>query len=516
MINYQKYILASALLIAFSSCTGNFEEYNKNPYGPTAEDMLGDNVETGLLIQNMLPAIVQGQQNNSQMIDQMVGLEYGGHASMINPWGNSGNFYTYNPRQGWYGIPFTTTMPQIYTNFFKISKATDKKGVVYAWSQILRVAATMKISDCYGPVPYSKVDGESYSVAYDSEQELYTAMFTDLDEAITTLSAAVASGANFNTLADFDYVYGGNFNRWIKYANSLKLRMAMRIVNANPSLAQQKAEEAVADGVMTEANDAAYSSFNDGMNPYYRASYTWNGGEFRVSASLTSFLDGYGDPRLEKVAANSDYGYIGVRNGISQTASSFASYQSFSAPAIGENDKLLIMSAAEVYFLRAEGALRGWSMGGTAQTLYETGIETSMNEKGTSLGSYLTNENVPADYTDPIKSANNIKAQTTICPKWDDAANFETNLERIITQKWIATFPSGWETWADVRRTGYPKLFPVVDNLSGGVVSSDRGMRRLPYPQEEYNTNTANVQAAVGLLGGADNAGTDLWWAKND
>ncbi len=502
--------------LLLSSCTGNFEEYNKNPYGPTAEDMLGDNVETGMLIKNMLPAIVQGQQNNSQMIDQMVGLEYGGHASMINPWGNSGNFYTYNPRQGWYGIPFTTTMPQIYTNFFKISSSTGKKGVVYAWAQIIRVAATMKISDCYGPMPYSKVDGESYSVAYDSEKDLYNAMFTDLDEAITSISAALASGADFSTLADFDYVYSGNFDKWLKYANSLKLRMAMRIVNADAALAQKKAEEAVESGVMTEASDAAYSSFNDGMNPFYRAAFTWNGGEFRISASMTSFLNGYADPRLEKYAIACDKGYVGVRNGINQTAATFAKYQTFSEPAIGEGDKLLVMSAAEVYFLRAEGALRGWNMGASAKDLYEAGITTSMQEKGASIGSYLTNTKTPADYTDHYKSKNSIKAQTTICPKWDDAANFETNLERIITQKWIATYPSGWESWADIRRTGYPKLFPVVDNLSGGVVSSERGMRRLPFPQDEYNTNADNIAAAVNLLGGADDAGTDLWWAKKN
>ena len=107
-------------------------------------------------------------------------------------------------------------------------------------------------------------------------------------------------------------------------------------------------------------------------------------------------------------------------------------------------------------------------------------------------------------------------AASTICPAYDEMADFEVNLERIMVQKWIASYPSGWETWADIRRTGYPKLFPVGNNLSGGVVNTDRGMRRLPYPQSEYNTNLTNVNAAVGMLGGADNAGTDLWWAKKN
>lgn len=144
----------AAALVLMTGCTGSFEEYNTNPFGPTPEQMLGDNVETGTLIKNMIPSIAQGQQNNSQMIDQMVGLEYGGQASMINPWGNNGNFYTYNPRLGWIGVTFDTTMPQIYSNYFQIKEKTGGKGLVYAWAQILRVAASMKISDTYGPIPY--------------------------------------------------------------------------------------------------------------------------------------------------------------------------------------------------------------------------------------------------------------------------------------------------------------------------------------------------------------------------
>lgn len=90
------------------------------------------------------------------------------------------------------------------------------------------------------------------------------------------------------------------------------------------------------------------------------------------------------------------------------------------------------------------------------------------------------------------------------------------NLERILVQKWIANFPNGWETWADIRRTGYPKHFQVVNNLNTDGVSKERRMRRLPFPESEYNTNAANVKAAVSMLGGADNSATDLWWAKKN
>ena len=137
-----------------ASCTAKFEEYNTNPYGPTQEDMIGDNASTGSLIRSMIPALAQGQQNNSQMLDQMIGSEFGGQITCIATWGNGGNYYTYNPRIGWYGNMFDTTMPQIYTGFFQIRKLSEGRGLAYQWAQILRVAASMRISDCYGAIPY--------------------------------------------------------------------------------------------------------------------------------------------------------------------------------------------------------------------------------------------------------------------------------------------------------------------------------------------------------------------------
>lgn len=513
------YAVAAGLL---SGCTGRFEEFNKNPYGPTSKDMQGDNVETGALIQAMIPAIVQGQQNNSQMIDQMIGLEFGRHAAMVNPW-NGTNFYTYNPSIGWYGIPYDTTMPQIYTNFFQIRDLTGGSGIVYAWAQIIRIAASLKLSDCYGPIPYSKVTGSEYTVAYDDMPDLFEAMFNDLDEAIATIKSALSSNADMSSLGDFDYVYSGNFTKWVRYANSLKLRMAVRIANADATLAQEKAEEAVSDsyGVIESSSDAAYSTFNDGMNPFYRAGYTWNNGEFKASADITSYMNGYSDPRREVYFDEDASGaYNGARNGVSHTSNSFAAFQSnYSSVHVGQSDPLLIMSAAEVYLLRAEGKLRGWDMGDgkSAQNFYEEGVQMSMEEHGASIGDYLQSEATPADYTGH-EAAYNISAQSDICPKWDESGTFEENLERIIVQKWIASYPSGWETWADFRRTGYPQFFQVYNNLSAssssGTVSSTLGMRRLPFPQSEYNTNNANVTAAAAMLGGADNAATDLWWAK--
>jgi hypothetical protein len=346
-------------------------------------------------------------------------------------------------------------------------------------------------------------------------------MFADLNEGITNLTAAVLSGEDMSSLANFDYIYGADFTKWVKFANTLKLRMAMRVSNVYAS-AQQYAEEAVNSpfGVMTSKGESAWSSFNDGMNPYYRAEITWNGGEFRLSANVSSYLGGYNDPRLALYAKPGTYeeemGIVGVRNGISQTSYSFSQYQLFSTTTIKESDKLLVMSAAEAYFLRAEGALKGWNMGGSAQQLYEAGVTLSFEERGAALGDYLSSEAVPADYVDPYSSSRNATAVSTVTPKWVEG-NSTANLEQILVQKWIASFPNGWERWGDFRRTGYPKMFPVVNNLNTDGVNTERGMRRIPYSEKEYNTNEANVRAAVeAYLGGQDTGATDLWWAKKN
>lgn len=509
------YIVVASMV---AGCTGMFEDYNTNPFGPTQDDMKGDNASTGAHIENMIPALVQGQQNNAQMLDQMIGAEYGGEITCIATWGNGGNYYTYNPRIGWYGNMFDTTMPQIYTGFNQIRKLSGGKGLAYHWAQILRVAASLKISDCYGPIPYSKITGTDFTVAYDSEEDLYKYMFNDLDEAIVALETPVLAGEDMSSLKEYDLVFDGDFRKWVKFANTLKLRMAIRISNVSPELAKQKAEEAVSDviGVMTAADDAAYSSYNDGMNPYYRVAYSWK--EIRVSANITSYLSGYNDPRLPVYVSVSevDNGYTGVRNGIYQSASTQASYTKFSNLNIKESDKLLIMSASEAYFLRAEGALKKWNMNGSARSLYEEGVKTSMEERGVSADYYLYSTSRPAYYNDPTNSSYSQQPLSTVCPRYDESAGDEVNLERILVQKWIANFPNGWETWADIRRTGYPKHFYVVNNLNTDGVSKERRMRRLPFPESEYNTNAANVKAAVSMLGGADNSATDLWWAKKN
>ena len=282
------------------------------------------------------------------------------------------------------------------------------------------------------------------------------------------------------------------------------------------------AEEAVKHeiGVMTSNSDNAQLTLSS-TNPFKVIMYEYNGGDSRISADITTYMNGYNDPRRDAIFTKSTFtksgitnGYFGIRNGIQipdgTTAHAYSNYN------VKIDTKVLWMNAAEVSFLCAEGALRGWDMGNTAKHFYEQGIRLSFEQWGVSgADTYMANTTAtPARYTDPI-GLNSYNGQpSTITIAWDDAASMNTNLERIITQKWLANFPLGQESWSEYRRTGYPKLMPVVINNSGGIVNTNHGARRLAFPQEERIDNRVNYNAAMSLLGGADNMATDVWWAK--
>ena len=134
------------------------------------------------------------------------------------------------------------------------------------------------------------------------------------------------------------------------------------------------------------------------------------------------------------------------------------------------------------------------------------------------MGSYLANTTATeAPYIDPKNAANNIEAGnpqlSTITIAWNDGDTNERKLERIITQKWLSLYPNGPEAWAEQRRTGYPILFKVRKNDSGGLISTDAMIRRIPFTIDT-KISLYNYQQAAQMLNGPDNGGTKLWWDK--
>ena len=176
-------MLGGTLMLGSVSCTESFEDFNTNPKAPTPEQMEGDFASTATLISTMIPVMVQGQENNYQMIDQMIGCEYGRMTCARNHWGSDAYFATYNPSQGWAGTPFNTCMPQIYTPFFQIRDISGGEGLTYHWANLIRIFGTLRVSDCYGPIPFSKIGtGSDYQVAYDDMPDLFNAMLEQEQE----------------------------------------------------------------------------------------------------------------------------------------------------------------------------------------------------------------------------------------------------------------------------------------------------------------------------------------------
>jgi hypothetical protein len=253
-------------------------------------------------------------------------------------------------------------------------------------------------------------------------------------------------------------------------------------------------------------------------NPFNIAVNDWE--QHYAAADIVSYMNGYNDPRRAKYFTVSTFaggGYVGLRSGM--VAANATPLLPCSRPVVnGPSAPMLWINAAEIAFIKAEGALRGWNMGGTAEELYNEGISLSFQQYGVTGATDYINDNTstPGAYTYPLTggTAYNFSPNSFITIKWNNAATEEQKLERIITQKWIAMFPLGAEAWAEFRRTGYPKLAPVVTNNSGGQVPVGSFIKRLVFPDTEYQRNADNVKAAIGLLGGPDSQGTKLWWDK--
>lgn len=489
-----------------TGCTDNFEKYNTNTYSIY-------NADPSVLIPSMVESLMFVQQNNSQMIDQMVG-SLGGYFTLSNRWGGQ-NFDTFNVSDGWNAILYNKHFEDIYVNFFEIQKSTQASGHYYAMARLLRGAAMMRVADCYGPIPYSQVAYGEFYTEYDSAEEVYKKIIEDLSAAASTLYTYSQNNPLAKPLAGNDPIYGGDYGNWARLANSFALRAAIR---SGDRVAAENACSHAAGLIETNAQNAMLNPGVQG-NPYQLAAASW--GDLRVNASIIDYMTGYSDPRCSaffQYSTFNSFRYIGMRSGSAGFNKNDVS--KYSQPNMQTGSLLPVFMAAETHFLRAEAALRKWTMRKTPQMYYEEGVRLSLNQYNVDIkgiDNYLSNGTLkPASHTkDPRGAKFDYNRKTDIKIKWDDKDGTEKNLERIITQKWIANYPMGLEAWAEFRRTGYPELAPAIDNLSGGVIADNvRGMRRLRYPFTERNLNKVNYDKAVKLLGGTDSESTDLFWTK--
>ena len=331
---------------------------------------------------------------------------------------------------------------------------------------------------------------------------------------------------------------------YIRLANSLKLRMAMHIVKVAPEKAQKWAEEAVASGVIEEFNDQMgfFQQWDAIGHPLVKIQ---NWGDIRLSASFESLLMSLNHPytktlfkpnnspidnRVNNETLEANTRICGIRSGVyvgtgqDYSENQYQAYSTFDVEVMSESP-LYLIKWAEVDFLRAEGALRGWEMGGTAQEFYERGIRNAdllepwaadfvSDLYANHVEDYLA-QTTPVEYTniDPIGDGEPWESVTKIGVTWNEGDDNEVKLEKIITQKYLALFPLSTEAWAELRRTGYPKLFPVQNTEDGdGSIKDGDMIRRIPWvPTDPAGKEMVN-KSGIPALGGPDKQATRLWW----
>ena len=411
--------------------------------------------------------------------------------------------------------------------------------------------------DVYGVISYKTENSlwfEENKQSFETVENAYKKVGSELSEIVNTLRLYEKQPYWYkNMMQKMLYRYGKivqdaytgkeGMDTWIRFANSLKLRMAMRIVKVEPQLAKQWAEEAVAGGVIESyEQQVGLTPMNEGFsNPLLDITKTWN--DSRLCASFESLLMSLDHPytkymfnKNSEVLKNNKTGevtpantrIVGLRaGGHFGEDQSYAGNQYVGVSQVNPENiamvPLWLIKCAEVDFLRAEGALRGWDMGGDAQFFYERGIRNASlvdpllfdYDYADLVEAYLQKETA-TDYTyvDPFGDTPDMPSVTKIGVKWNEGDDRETKLEKIITQKYIALYPNSYEAWAELRRTGYPRLFPVLNPQEGDGSLNDGDMiRRIQYPFDYYFSSDGNfVLPIASALGGPNQQATRLWW----
>ncbi|HJD75635.1 SusD/RagB family nutrient-binding outer membrane lipoprotein [Bacteroides reticulotermitis] len=531
LLKYTKFVNGAILTgsLLFTSCTSQFEKWNINPNEVTPDQMEQDNLNTGAYFTQMEKGVFivgkgadgVGLGGRYQITEMLTGDIFASYMANINTF----SYTTYHNDhyalyRDWYNAPFNDAFTNVMQPWKSIVDVTEESSPARAMATVVKVLGMSRITDMYGPIPYTRF-GTSIQVPYDSQKDVYYRFFEELDTAIEAL-VAYSDKNSANYMEQYDYIYSGNVKNWIKFANTLRLRLAMRISFVDRAKAETEAAAAInhSYGLITTVSESAIlhqtTSFTF-INPIWEVSESFQ--DMRMGATMDCYLNGYKDPRTSKYfrPATKSGAYYGVRNGMTNISKD-AYKEAASGLNFETNSNMQWMDASEAYFLLAEAKLRLNLGTETVKSYYEKAVRTSFTSKGAAgVDNYLADAvSLPlTTYTDPTTNrGTNVSgfiSQLTIA--WDEAVSEEKKLERIMIQKWIALYPDGQEAWSEMRRTGYPGFVRINSYQYATEVASNALISRLKFPTTEYSDNSQNTQAAVSLLGGnGDIAGTRLWW----
>ena len=353
-----------------------------------------------------------------------------------------------------------------------------------AVAQILQSFFFQHITDRWGDIPYTEslliLEGVRQP-AFDTQESVY-------NNIMNTLKQAAISIQDANPVVG-DIMFGGDMDMWRKFANTIRMNMALRMSEVNPTLAQAEFNAAVADGVFEGDVFYQHLALQQYDNPWEDRFETRK--DYCVALPLVEQMQTAAngdvlavcmDPRLPVYAEPTENGgeYVGMPFGLSEADAGAISNSdvSFIGPDLRQQESVTyIFSKAQILFSQAEAAFRGWT-NDDPQALYEQAIQASMDQYGVDMGSYMNNSVV----------------------------QYNGTLEQIMTQKWIANYLNGYEAWADWRRTGFPQLDPPANALNeSGQIPVRQG-----YPTFERDLNGDNY-SQVEAVDGLD---APVWWDK--
>lgn len=496
-------LLLGTLALTLAACDGlsDFGDMNEDPTAAT--DMTPDFEFTALQVgtagsryEVWRHNLIYTEHIAQHMAYPGAGLSAGGFNVHNNDF--SGAFFTAN-YYGGINLANVTANVKNATNL--VNRLQDQPEQVnrLAAARIWKVLVFQRLTDTYGDIPYFEagqgfIEGE-FTPAYDPQEEIYMDMHDELQAAIDQFDPSQP------TYGEADIVFGGDIDQWKRFANSLQLRLALRIKNVEPTLAQEWADEAINSdaGVMQSLDDEVYIPHQTGPSTG-PAGYSTNANNevfnaFRSIAPwlgepFVSWMKEHDDPRLPVVSAvfevddlpevntnPEDQKGMPLGETVQELPDELATYSRPHPMLTDLDDPFYLQSYAEVEFMLAEAEVEWGIAPNSAQAHYEAGVRAAMEKLSryddggaadidqAAIDEYLANGNP----YDPSRA-----------------------LEQINTQYWAVTFPHGLEAWSNWRVTGYPQLDPPdEEGETGGQI-----IRRLAYPQEEQDLNQENYNAA--------------------
>ena len=524
----KKFIIPVLALLALASCTAKFDEMNK----PT----------TGITMDSAQPMFIFGRtlyngssndhQRNFNLNDDM----YAHYFAQGLGWTD---FWRYNA--GWgdiYWRDFYTDRLQEYWLINDICGDEDHYKCIKAANDVWNVVLWLRVIDRHGDAPYFDAEGKfgagkGTTLPYSKVEEIYA----DLIKRLQADATALGSTAGQWDFGAYDFLFNNDWNQWKKFANTLIMRLSMRLSGVYDN--HKKDFAAAADACFDSPSDYARISCDTGVwGDYYDRTFndwsnTFTNCDFMdmMNGRNQGYLTGVVDPRRDffflpgteaATAGNSNWdGYPFDYTSDTETTvvsdhggnKSYARLNMYDkngffhySGAGNENLSWCYSSYSEALFLKAEAALRGW-ISGNAEDLWKQAIKASMDEVSMFVTRSGGNKTIGAAEKDAYIAA---------LPSFGSSK--EAQLRSIMIQKWIALYPNSVEAWAEQRRTGYPDYashvltYPAVSASSG--VSVGNIIQRIPYPQNEYNTNAGNIPADHSDYN-AKNMEKGIFWSLN-